>query len=203
MPRFRLISILVFPIVAAACSDSTTEPPDPFKLNPSLVRVPDCSGPATSLDPGIASALPPRDGHMVPDDQWADLAQRVPGGFAGALYVDNQPVLMLTEPSRATAAKKALASSLSGFDVAGAQVRQARWNFAQLVDWYNYLTVRTPVWSTTGLVSGDKDESINRIHYGVVDAAARDALLHTLAGITLPCDLIAVEITGAVVLADR
>jgi len=201
MPRFRLISMLVFPFVAAACSDSTE--PDPFKLNPSLIRVPDCSGPATSLDPAIASTLPSRDGSMRPDDQWADLAQRVPGGFAGVLYVDNKPVLMLTDPSQATAAKEALASSLGGFDVGSAQVRQVRWNFAQLVDWYNYLMVRTPVWQTAGAISGDKDERINRIHYGVVDAAARDALLHTIAGIALPCDLIAVEIVKTAVAEGR
>jgi hypothetical protein len=110
---------------------------------------------------------------------------------------------MLTDPSQASAAKKALASQLAGFNVASAEVRKARWDFAQLVNWYNYLSVKTSVWQTRGMVSGDKDESINRIHFGVVDSAARDALLHTLAGINLPCDLIAVEITGPIVFASR
>jgi hypothetical protein len=135
---------------------------------------------------------------MQPDDQWADLAQTVPGGFAGVLYVDSKPVLMLTDPTQAAAAKQALASSIPGFDVAGAEVRQARWNFAQLVDWYNYLTARTDVWRTEGMTSGDKDEAINRIHYGVLDETARDRLIKVLAGIDLPCDLIAIGITGPI-----
>lgn len=201
MPSVRLIQRLVVLIAAAACSGSTE--PDLFALNPSLVRVPDCSGPATSLNPAIASTLPPRDGRMMPDDQWADLAQRVPGGFAGVLYVANMPVLMLTDPSQAAEAKRALAPTLVGFDVGGAAVHKARWNFAQLVDWYNFLGVRTPVWQTPGMTSGDKDEAINRIRYGVVDTVARETLLRTLAGIELPCDLIAVEITGPIVPASR
>jgi hypothetical protein len=140
---------------------------------------------------------------MMPDDQWADLAERVPGGFAGILYVDNKPVLMLTDPSEAAAAKRALAPALVGFDVAGAAVHKARWNFAQLVNWYNFLGARTSVWQTPGMTSGDKDEAINRIRYGVVDTAARETLLRTLAGIQLPCDLIAVEITGPIVPLSR
>jgi hypothetical protein len=199
--RFRSMQLLVAPIILAACSGSTQ--PELVKRDPSLVRVADCSGPARSLDPSLASALPPRSGNMMPDDAWADLAERVPGGFAGVLYTDGRPVLMLTDPSQASAAKKALASQLAGFNVAGAEVRKARWDFAQLVNWYDYLTSKTSVWQTPGMVSGDKDEAINRIHFGVVDSAARDALLHTLAGINLPCDLIAVEITGAVVANSR
>jgi hypothetical protein len=199
--RFRSMQLLVAPIIIAACSGSTQ--PDLRKVNPSLVRVADCSGPARSLDASLVSTLPPRSGNMNPDDRWADLAEQVPGGFAGVLYVDNKPVLMLTDPSQASAAKKALASQLAGFNVAGAEVRKARWDFAQLVNWYDYLTIKTSVWQTPGMVSGDKDEAINRIHFGVVDSAARDALLHTLAGINLPCDLIAVEITGAVVANSR
>lgn len=199
--RFRSMQLLVLPMIVAACSGSTQ--PELVKRDPSLVRVADCSGPATSLDPALVSTLPPRNGSMVPDDGWADLAQRVPGGFAGVLYVDNKPVLMLTDPSQASAAKKALAPAIAGFDVAGAEVRKARWDFAQLVDWYNYLTIKTSVWQTPGMASGDKDEAINRIHFGVVDSAAREALLHTLAGIDLPCDLIAVGITGRIVAAIR
>jgi hypothetical protein len=201
MPSVRSFQRSVLLIAAAACSGST-EPGLPV-LDPSLVRVRDCSGAATSLAPAIASTLPPRDGGMMPDDQWADLAERVPGGFAGVLYVDGKPVLMLTDPSEAAAAKRALAPALPGFDVAGAAVHKARWNFAQLANWYNFLGARTSVWQTPGMTSGDKDEAINRIRYGVVDAAARETLLRTLAGIQLPCDLIAVEITGPTVLLSR
>lgn len=197
MRRFRSVQLLVVPMFAVACSSATQ--PDNLTLNPSLARVADCNGPATSLDPAIASTLPPRDGRMMPDDEWANLAERVPGGFAGVLYVASKPVLLLTDPSQAAAAKTALASSLPFFDVGSAEVRRARWNFAQLVDWYNYLSSQGAVWRTPGMVSSDKDEAINRIRYGVLDGAARDKLLERLNGIELPCDLIAVEITGAIV----
>lgn len=131
---------------------------------------------------------------MRPDDQWADLAVRVPGGFAGVMYVDSKPVLMLTDPAQAAAAKRALAPEFVSFDINGAEVREVRWNFAQLVDWYNYLMAQTPLWRTATLTSGDKDEAINRIRFGVIDEGARDRLLGALAEMDLPCDLIAVEI---------
>lgn len=197
---FRLIPKVTLIAVATACSAVTQ--PDKSTLKPTLTKVPDCIGPATSLSPAIAASLPPRTGNMRPDDNWADLAAQVPGGFAGVLYVDSKPVLMLTDPSQAAAAKQALAPSIPGFDVNGAEVRQARWDFAELVDWYNYLGVRTSVWQTDGITSGDKDEAINRIRFGVVDGAARDRLLHTLGDIALPCDLIAIEITGPIYLLN-
>jgi hypothetical protein len=192
MPRFSLVKLLAVVVFAAACAAST-EPRGP-QLRPSLIRVADCDGPARSLDPAIAATLPPRSGLMRPDDQWADLALRVPGGFAGVMYVDNKPVLMLTDPSQAAAAKQALAPEFVGFDINGAEVRKVRWDFAQLVDWFNYLMIQTPLWRTATLTSGDKDEAINRIRYGVIDEAARERLLEALAGMDLPCDLIAVEI---------
>jgi hypothetical protein len=115
------------------------------------------------------------------------------------MYVDSKPVLMLTDPEQAAAARHALAPEFVGFDINGAEVRRVRWDFAQLVDWYNYLSVRGPDWRTVGMTSGDKDEALNRIRYGVLDEAARDRLLQSLAGMDLPCDLIAVEITGPIV----
>jgi hypothetical protein len=71
-----------------------------------------CEGPAISLSPSLAAALPPRTGGMQPDDQWADLAEHVPGGFAGVIGDGGKLVLLLTDPSQATAAKAALAGKL-------------------------------------------------------------------------------------------
>lgn len=151
----------------------------------------ECEGPAVSLPPAAAAALRPRTGAMVPDDRWADLALEVPGGFAGVLRVDGEAVLMLVRPAEAAAAKAALAPALPDFPVASAEVRQARWDFAQLVDWYNYLA------STglgAGVVIGDKDESANRIRYGVVDEAARERLTRVLEAAGVPCGLVLIEI---------
>src|SRR5437867_5792352 len=135
--RFRLYHSLLAVLLSAACSEAT----QPRQLNPgvSLMRVKDCNGPAKSLDPAIAATLPPRTGSMRPDDEWADLAQRVPGGFAGVLYINGKPVLMLTDPSQAAAAKAALAPAIPGFAIAGAAVHEARGDFSPLVGWYKYL----------------------------------------------------------------
>jgi hypothetical protein len=131
---------------------------------------------------------------MSPDDHWADLAAVVPGGFAGVLYdSDRRPVLMLTRPELEADAKRALAGKLSGFPVAGAVVRQARWDFLQLVNWYNYLA--SPVFSEPGIHSGDKDEALNRVHFGVRDAEVRERVARKLLALDIPCDLVVLEIT--------
>src|SRR6185312_14867755 len=77
------------------------------------VTVSACSGPAMSLSDSLTALLPPRDGTMVPDDQWADLATTVPGGFAGVFYVRGTLMLALTRPNEAAAARAALAGKLS------------------------------------------------------------------------------------------
>ncbi|MFL5577630.1 MAG: hypothetical protein ACJ79S_16870 [Gemmatimonadaceae bacterium] len=199
----RPSATLALLLAAGGCSSSSTSPgdrdPNAAQLA-DVVRVRECAGPATNLPADLAAALPPRTGMMRPDDQWADLAAEVPGGFAGVVYDQGRPVLLLTRPAEAAAAKQALAPHLTGFDVANAEVRQARWDFAQLVDWYNYLTGRG-VWGPgSGVTTGDKDESANRIVYGVADEAARDRLAASLAALDLPCDLVLLKIQAPVVL---
>jgi len=131
---------------------------------------------------------------MIPDNQWADLATTVPGGFAGAFYDSaHTPILMLTDPGQASAAKQGLTGQL-GFLPQYATVRQARWNFAQLVDWFNYIFPRLGV-----PVTADKDEAINRIHFGVTSVEARDRVVAALAQLPLPCDLVVVDLKGFVV----
>jgi hypothetical protein len=133
---------------------------------------------------------------MTTDDHWADLAEQVPGGFAGILYVDHKPTLMLTHPEHAAEAKRILASdpSLRSFNIMDAQVVKARWDFAQLVDWYNYLMQGTSVWTTPGMVSGDSDERLNRIRFGIQTQAGRQELVSKLLALPIPCDLVRIGI---------
>ena len=201
--RFRSLGALSV-LVTVACSDTTAAPEQPqLPTKPTSIRVRDCEGPALSLASDLAAALVPRDGRMQPDDQWADLALRVPGGFAGVIYSDGRPVLFLTDPSKAAQAKQALASQLGSFDVTNAIVRQARWDFAQLVDWNRYissrpeLSIRDIAWS-----SSDRDESINRLRYGVVDEASRTRLIEVLSALNVPCDLAVVDIEPRAIAAD-
>jgi len=112
---------------------------------------------------------------------------------AGVLLIDGQPSMWLVHPEQEAAAKAALLTdpSFGNFDFRRAQVLQARWDFAQLVDWYNYL-MTTGIWTNSGLVSGDKDERINRIRYGVKDEASQQELVRRLEALDVPCNLIQV-----------
>jgi hypothetical protein len=158
------------------------------------IHLAQCEGSATSLPDSLARLLPPRTGRMVPDDRWADLATIVPGGFAGVFYDSaHTPILMLTDTAQSSAAKQALAGKL-GFPLQQSTVRLARWNFAQLVDWFNYVFPRLGV-----PVTADKDESLNRIRFSVTSVELRDRVVGALARFPLPCDLIVVDLNGLIV----
>lgn len=181
-------------LVLVACSSTTTPVQSLIDAQYAHdVRVRDCNGPALSLPSALRAQLQPRTGMMQPDDHWADLAEKIPGGFAGVLLIDGQPSMWLVHPEQEAAAKAALLTdpSFGNFDFRRAQVLQARWDFAQLVDWYNYL-MTTGIWTNSGLVSGDKDERINRIRYGVKDEASQQELVRRLEALDVPCNLIQV-----------
>lgn len=159
------------------------------------VPVRSCDGPATSLSAALAAQLPARDpAHPNFDDRLAALSRRVPGGFAGVFYEDGRPVLLLTDPSQAADAKRALAGELPGFELAAAEPRAARWTFAQLYDWRRYLETQAIWVGTTGVTVADTDERANRVYFGTADQAARDRLVGRLAAMDLPCDLVLVGI---------
>ena len=160
------------------------------------VRVADCDGEPRSLPLQYRSKLKARTGRMAPDDHWADLADTIPGGFAGILYRAGKPTLLLTHPEQAEAAKRVLAADprFRGFDIAGAEVEKVRWDFGQLVDWYNFFLQQTSVWQTPGMVSGDKDEATNRIRFGIQTEAGRQELLNKLSALDVPCDLVRIGI---------
>lgn len=183
--------------LAIACnSGGTPSGTSPGTSPDRPVRVRSCSGPATSLPDSVAAALPARTGQMTPDDQWADLATRVPGGFAGVLYEGGQPVIMFTHPESADVAKPEIAQKIPEFPVLNATVRRVRWDFAQLVNWYNYLNPR--VFGPSEMVSSDKDEGLNRISFGVTNEGARAVLVKSLLALNVPCDLVVVEITSPI-----
>jgi hypothetical protein len=127
------------------------------------------------------------------DADWAYFARQVPGGFAGYFYEDHQPVLMLTRPHEAAAAKAALVNRVRNFPIATAAVRRARWNFAQLVEWDSYLRIQD-VWQSAPISGVDRDEVANRIMFGVPDEAARRSLALRLTMLDLPCDLVIIRI---------
>ena len=188
----KFVAAVLGAIGLVACNGSRrSATPTPLAA---AMRLAGCEGPATSLPDSLARTLPPRTGRMIPDDRWADLATAVPGGFAGVFYDSaHTPILMLSEPAQASAAKQALAGKI-GFPLQQATVRQARWNFAQLVDWFNYVFPRLGV-----PVTADKDEVLNRIRFSVTSVELRDRVIAALDRLPLPCDLIVVDLNGLTV----
>lgn len=181
-----------------APSAPTTQPP-----SATAVRLAACEGPALSLPAALAATLPsvePTDRAYTIDDRMAALARRAPGGFAGVFYDQGRPVLLLTDPAQAAAAKLALAPELANFPVADAEARPARWDYAQLNDWYRYVRRQGLSVAASGVVSTDLDEAANRLHFGVLDAATRDRLAARLTELGVPCDLVLVSLQSPPIL---
>lgn len=168
-----------------------------------------CDGPATSLPAAFAAQLPPppnpsslydrgsgSDIYTI-DHVMSALARWVPGGFAGVYFENERSVLRLVDPSKAAEAKEAIGGRLPGYQVAGAEPRAARWDFAQLYDWWRYLLAQN-IWGD--LTLADIDEVENRLYFGMLDGAARDRLTRDLVALGAPCDLVLVGITPPFVL---
>ena len=100
------------------------------------------------------------------------------------------------DPSQAAEATQALLEF--GIDIRGARLRQVRWDFAQLYDWYSYVNRR--VWELDGLTFTDIDEVRNRLVYGAVDEKTQEMFTTVLGSMALPCELVIVEVRGFVVL---
>ena len=157
-------------------------------------------GQARSLDSLLRIA--PDTGVGTIDDQWAAIARWVPGGWGG-FFLDStgHPTVYLVHPERqqdALADLYALGIGKPFYDVRTAQVRQGRWDFAQLYDWYRYINAR---WSehvishalalNGGVYFTDIDEVRNRLAYGV-DTTAKVDLEAVLATLQPPCALVTV-----------
>lgn len=70
-------------------------------------------------------------------------------------------------------------------------VKPGRWDFAQLADWYRYLSLH--VLSSSYVRSSDIDEVKNRIELEMTGMSTRAALETLLASLDLPCYLVAID----------
>lgn len=151
--------------------------------------------PATPIPLALKAATPPMGSSLTIDDKYADIARDIPGGWGGGSFLENSVMNMyLVNPSQKEAALAALAEH--GVVGAGAdvRVRQGRWNFAELYDWYRYLG--SYVWTSAKVSSSDIQEARNRIQYSVIDEGERAKLEKALSDLDIPCWLVAIEIRG-------
>ena len=139
-----------------------------------------------------------------PDDGWAAAARWRPGGFAGE-YWGRAPEWLTDEEQQVIARPFIVlfVDTLAGAADLGPQLcrprpfrecvimQPARWNFAQLYDWYAELA--SAAWGTGVVVMSGIAESDNRIIYGVRNAADREVLERRLAELNVPCFLVGIE----------
>jgi len=148
----------------------------------------------------VRDSLPPSlyPGRTTEKDQWAHAARTTPGGFGGLTAQGNERVLYLVDTSKRKDAVEALlaAGIIRPQDVRTATVRKARWTFAQLYDWYQYLNLHITLGED--VTARGIDEGQNRIYYAVRDANEFDKLQGTLKQLHVPCFLVFVDTSGTV-----
>jgi hypothetical protein len=157
------------------------------------------NAPGPSVPAAIRESLAPfpQGPQATIDDRWAVTAREIPGGFAG-IILEGGPVVFLVDTTKRDAAVAALIArhALPGRHPERARVRKARWDFAQLHEWYEYLNGHLT--GDSGFAMSDIDEGHNRLTYGVADSAARQRFEARLASLPVPCGLVVVEVTGFV-----
>lgn len=192
----------------AACASSPSAPATEVSIpEDTTLRLADigkaCTGdsPATLLDPALRDAIPVahRERHRSSDSVWVALAKEIPGGVGGIFREGSEDFLFLVDPSKRAEAIAALAATSTGkglmrmgFRLHDVTVLKARWDFAQLAEWYAYVFPRAidgVAWS-----SADIQEASNQLQFFVINETERSKLEANLRKLDLPCNLIAIGI---------
>ncbi len=128
------------------------------------------------------------------DEQWAHIAEVVPGGFAGYyLDGDGHLVVRLVRPEEREAALRELQRRLGGdLDFTGARVLKADYDFAELMRYYNRLLVSLDF---EVIALSDINEGRNRIVLGVIDEQARQRIAREVMALDdVPCEVVMIEL---------
>ena len=152
--------------------------------------------PASGPDPNeaqqaVLDSVPQR-GMWSHDDEWADVARQVPGGWGGFTTKNGHPAMYLVDTTKFSEAVAALRETdLFGHqDYSGYSVRRGLWDFAQLYDWKRYIVLHG-VWPD-GIMSATINEGANRLVYGVHPEKAH-GVEEFFTSLHLPCDLVVLE----------
>jgi hypothetical protein len=221
MPIHRTIAAFLLTVSLVVCSGPT----DPEDTGPNvgldvtwmdLEKACPPDAPAYSLSDAARDSLPVLDGEpRTSNETWAAWARAVPGGWGGMFYdrtsVDEigAPLTMyLVDQAKAGEAIAALIPLVgeSGWahvaeELPDAVVKQGRWDFAQLFDWYRYLNVH--VWAVSGVHLSGINVSSHRIDYGVIDEETRERVTAVLNALDPPCFLVAMAIRSPAWLLDH
>ncbi|MEJ7759572.1 MAG: hypothetical protein WKF55_08255 [Gemmatimonadaceae bacterium] len=151
--------------------------------------------------------------HRTSDDEFEYLETRIPGFGGYYLNAAGQLEGYLTDPAKASSAKRILIEELAGrtfrtrfgrADVSLLSFKPARYSFSQLRKWRQ--AVNSLASSIPGLASTDVDQVQNRVRVGVADAAAaanwREALKALLPDAALEIAVVGMP-TNLLMLTDR
>lgn len=167
-------------------STVATPTPAPDSARPSIVR-------------DRSSEVVPNPQFSTLDEEWAYLARHDVPGFAGLLAEGCNLVILLRDLRYEAAARRywepRMGKIILGADPAScvppkAVVRQVRYDFAQLYDWYQRIG---PVTAVPGVVSTDIDERRNRIVIGMSGAPSRWLARRLAAGTSIPHGVVQIE----------
>lgn len=216
--RWRLVSLVVLGGVAmVACARHA--PPDLYVdravwffpnggCSDSSARWLPPSRPSDTLSLAFVRSRPPFLGAWI--------ARRVPGGFAGGPYPGHDTlasILYLRDPLQKHAALAALDSIAPAAERYGGMspehwprtdtvvVQPARWDLAELFDWFEYLKPHASDSKDIGITGWGFDLRGNRLVFSVAADSNFAALAAWLEGRTVPCHLVAMRIMGPVQLA--
>jgi hypothetical protein len=178
--------------VAGGCS-SATEVTAPA---PEIPKFSCLANSSTMRLPATLRASLPSFGPRQPDDAFVAISQSVPGGFAGVFIDDGQLVMTFVDPVTANRARPVIQEAFvrngfpgSDINVAKAELRGARWTFAELDEWFRYITPRIGG-PSSGISSMDIDEKANTIALGVIDEPTRANVEAQLAALGVSCNLV-------------
>jgi hypothetical protein len=175
----------------------------------------------SSCDNGAPRLLPPfrvsdtlsgnyANGHN--DRLMARLARRVPGGWAFGPGVDSSQrwAVWLRDTTQRNAAIAAL-DSLSPPELRfladhhdSVIVHQARWDYAELFDWLEYLRKHAGGTARgTGINMSGIDWRNNRIVFGIETRESLPRMVSWLIEAGIPCGLVVVEVIGPIWLSSH
>ena len=154
-----------------------------------------------------APSSPTRDTSQTVDDIYAQMARDVPG-FAG-IYLDpaGDTLHILVKdpgPERNAAVERAVRAYLESNGTRAfqkIQVEPAKYDFAQLKEWYDRLmpALLAIPGGVPGVVMTDIDEVKNRLRIGVENADVQAPVEERVAELGIPREVVDIEITGPVV----
>ena len=199
-----------------ACGHHQVNPPtEPYRDRAIWIQATsNCNDSSPRLLPPVRASdtLSGNYGKVHNDRLTAWLARRVPGGWAFGPGVDSSKhwALWLRDTTQKRAAIAVLDSLAPPNQLFPSDrhdsllVHQARWDYAELFDWMEYLRKRAESTARgTGINMSGIDPRNNRLVFGIETRESLPRMVSWLVESGIPCGLVVVEVIGPVRLLSQ